>query len=138
MFLVGSCRFVSGYMAYLAVRVGSCRAFFRARRFACHACRPLPPKAARPDTHDTKPHCTKENPAPTDTNRHGTSYLQSLRHLKFDFFSINQDMATTWPFNWSPEQIIRAFCTICRARPVGTGLRAKLGRKMVEKTKLKL
>jgi hypothetical protein len=43
---VDSCRDRRGY---LAVRVGSCRAFFRVMRVACHACRALPPSAARPD-----------------------------------------------------------------------------------------
>jgi hypothetical protein len=38
-------------------------------------------------------------------------------------------MVTKRPLNWSPGLILGAFCTIFRARPVGTGLGAKFGRK---------
>ncbi len=42
-------------------------------------------------------------------------------------------MATKWPYNRSPGLFLSAFCTICRALPVGAGLGAKFGRKMTEK-----
>ncbi len=41
----------------------------------------------------------------------------------------DQNMVTKRPQSWPPELILGAFCTIFRARPVGTGLGAKLGRK---------
>ena len=41
----------------------------------------------------------------------------------------DQKMVTERPYNWSPGLILGAFCIIFRARPVGTGLGAKFGRK---------
>ena len=41
----------------------------------------------------------------------------------------DQKVGTKEPYNWSPGLILGAFCTIFRARPVGTGPGAKLGRK---------
>ena len=41
-------------------------------------------------------------------------YLQSLRQFKF-CFALDQEMATKWPYNWSPGIILGAFCTIFRA-----------------------
>jgi hypothetical protein len=38
-------------------------------------------------------------------------------------------MVTKRPYNWYTGLISGAFCTICRARPVGRGLGAKIGRK---------
>ncbi len=43
------------------------------------------------------------------------TYLQSLRHFKLKFFGLHQEMATTWPYNWSPELILGAFCTMFQA-----------------------
>jgi hypothetical protein len=51
---VGSCRFVAGYMG---LSCGPClfvSVFVRVPRFACQACRPLPPKAGKADMHDTR------------------------------------------------------------------------------------
>ena len=45
------------------------------------------------------------------------------------FVGPDQKMVTKRPSNWSPGLILNAFCTIFRARPVGTGLGAKFGRK---------
>ncbi len=52
----------------------------------------------------------------------------------FDLSFVGQDheMATKWPYNWSPGLILAAFRTIFLAWPVGTGLGAKLGRRMAE------
>ena len=47
----------------------------------------------------------------------------------FIFVGADQNMVTKRPQNWSPGLILGAFCTIFRARPVGTGLGAKFGRK---------
>ena len=41
----------------------------------------------------------------------------------------DQKVGTKEPYNWSPGLILGDFCTIFRARPVGTGPGAKLGRK---------
>ncbi len=49
--------------------------------------------------------------------------------LKFSIVGPDQQMVTERPSNWSPGLIWGAFCTIFRARPVGTGLGAKFGRK---------
>ncbi len=60
------------------------------------------------------------------------SYRQSFGHLNLSIFWLDQEMTTTWPYNLSPELILRAFCTIFRAWPVGAGLGAKFGRKRAE------
>ncbi len=57
------------------------------------------------------------------------TYLRLVTHFKFVFVGPDQKMVTKWPHNWSPGLILGAFCTICRARPVGTGLGARFGRK---------
>ncbi len=68
--------------------------------------------------------------------RAATAYLQSFHHFDFKFVGLDQGMATTWPWNWSPGLIQGAFCIMFRARPVGTGLGAQLGREMTEKQNL--
>ncbi len=45
------------------------------------------------------------------------AYLQTFRRFKFLFFGLDQDMATTWPYNWSPELILGAFRTIFEPGP---------------------
>ncbi len=65
-------------------------------------------------------------------------YLQSFRHFAFKFLFLDQEIATKWPYNWSPGLISGAFCIIFRAWPVGVGPGAKFGRKVTEKPKLKL
>ncbi len=62
------------------------------------------------------------------------AHLPSLSDT-FYFFIVGPDqkMVTKRPSHWSPGQILVAFCTICRARPVGTGLGAKFGRKPANK-----
>ncbi len=52
--------------------------------------------------------------------------------LQFGFFGLDQDMASKWPYTWSPGLIEGVFSTIFRAWPVGAGLGAKFGRNMVE------
>ncbi len=59
----------------------------------------------------------------------GPSYLRLVTHFQFLIVGPDQEMATKRPYNWSPGLILGAFCTIFRARPVGTGLGAKFGRK---------
>jgi hypothetical protein len=41
-------------------------------------------------------------------------------------------IVSKWPYNWSPGLTLCAFCTIFRAWPVGAGLGAKFGWKIVE------
>ncbi len=49
-------------LRFVSVRAG----FVSCHAVSCHPCLALLPTAARPDTHDTKPLDTKENPAQTD------------------------------------------------------------------------
>ena len=42
--------------------------------------------------------------------------------LNLSFLGLDQEIATKWPYNWSSGLISCAFCTICRAWPVGAGL----------------
>ena len=55
-----------------------------------------------------------------------------LKHGRGKFMWPDQEMVTKLPWNWSPGLILGAFCTIFRARPVGTGLGAKFGRKTAQ------
>ncbi len=57
------------------------------------------------------------------------SYLRLATHFKFLIVGPDQNMVTKQPYHWSPGLILCGFCTIARARPVGTGLGAKVGRK---------
>ncbi len=57
------------------------------------------------------------------------AYLRLVTDLKLLFVGPDQKMVTKRPYNWSPGLILTAFCTILQARPVGTGLGAKFGRK---------
>ncbi len=61
-----------------------------------------------------------------------TTFSTRSHSAIFDL-SPGQDKATKWLPNLSPKSILGAFCTICRACTVGTGLGAKFGRKMIEK-----
>ena len=47
----------------------------------------------------------------------------------------DQQMVSKRPWNWSPGLMLGAFCTIFRARPVGTGLGANFGGKIAENPK---
>ncbi len=67
----------------------------------------------------------------------GNPYLRSVTHFKFVFVGPDQKMVTKRPSSLSTELIVGAFCTIFRARTVGTGLGAKFGRKPA-KTNYKL
>ncbi len=61
--------------------------------------------------------------------------IDGTRSVGFTFsslFSLDQEMATKWLYNWSPGLISGAFCTIFRAWPVGTGLGTKFGREIAE------
>ncbi len=55
--------------------------------------------------------------------------LRLVTHFKSLFVGVDQKMVTKRFYNCSPGLILGAFCTIFRARPVGTGLGAKFGRK---------
>ncbi len=52
-----------------------------------------------------------------------------VTHFNFSIVGPDLKMVTKRLQNWSPGRIVGAFCTIFRARPVGTGLGAKFGRK---------
>ncbi len=54
--------------------------------------------------------------------------LASWPHKDFSntFVGPDQQMVTKRPSNWSPGPILGAFCTIFRARPVGTGARGQV------------
>ncbi len=56
------------------------------------------------------------------------AYLRLL--TEFDLCCVvGPSMLTKRPYNWSPGLGVGALCTAVRARPVGTGLGAKFGRK---------
>jgi hypothetical protein len=46
------------------------------------------------------------------------TYLQSFRHFKLFFFGLDQDMATTWTYIWSPELISGALFTFFEPGPL--------------------
>ncbi len=60
---------------------------------------------------------------------HLYTYLRLVTHLKCAIVGPDHKMVTKRPQNLSPGLILGALCTIFRARPVGTGLGAKFGRK---------
>ncbi len=65
------------------------------------------------------------------------AYLRLVTHFKFLIMGPDQKMVMEQPY-WSPWLILGTFCTIFRARPVGTGLGAKFGRKLAKNPKHKL
>ncbi len=56
-------------------------------------------------------------------------YLRLVTHFGFLIVGPDQKMATKLTYHCSPGLICGACCTIFQARPVGTGLGAKFGRK---------
>ena len=84
------------------------------------------PKRADSKKEASKKECSKKAASKTTASKRdapekvasknaASTYLQSLRHFKFKFFGLGQEMATRWPYNWSPGLILGAFCTIFRA-----------------------
>ncbi len=58
-----------------------------------------------------------------------STYLRLVSHFKLISAGPDQNIVTKRLYNWSPGLILGEFCIIFRARPVGTGLGAKFGRK---------
>ncbi len=67
------------------------------------------------------------------TKNHFLRLLSGKQPFCILVFGLDEELHTKWSSNWSAGLILGAFCTILRARPVGTGLGAKIGRKPAKK-----